>query len=271
MQWHINARRGPTMALLEAAPIGWLALASLFALVWLVQLRTRNAGLIDAVWSWTLGLLAVWYAGCGTAPPSLRLLLAVLGGLWGLRLGTHLLLRNHGKPEDGRYRRFREQWGAQAGRNMFWFFQFQSVFSMLLSISFAVVAWSPREPGSLCLAAAVALWLLSVTGEGVADWQLARFKRDPASAGQVCRRGLWRYSRHPNYFFECLHWLAYPLLAAGSPWWWLALGSPLVMAWLLLKLSGVPLTEAQSALSRPGYAGYIRTTSMLIPWPPKKN
>ena len=259
------------MSLFSTALTGLIGLVILFALVWLVQLRTRNAGLIDAVWAWTLGLLAAWYAWCGPAPAQLRVLLAVLGGAWGLRLGTHLFLRNHGKPEDGRYRRFREQWGAAADRNLFWFFQFQVLFSMLLSISFAVVAWSPAEPGSLCTAGAVLIWLLSVIGEAVADWQLEQFKKDPASKGQVCRRGLWFYSRHPNYFFECLHWLVYVLLAAGSSCWWLTLASPLIMAFLLLKLSGVPLTEAQSARSRPGYAEYIRTTSMLIPWPPKSS
>jgi steroid 5-alpha reductase family enzyme len=245
-------------------------LVALFSLTWLVQLRTRNAGLVDSVWSWTLGLLAAWYAWCGSAPAQLRVLLGLLGAAWGLRLGTHLLLRNHGKPEDGRYARFRQEWGADANRKMFWFFQFQVLFSMLLSISFAVVAWSPAEPGSLYTVAAVLLWLAAVAGEGLADWQLAQFKQDPANRGQVCRRGLWYYSRHPNYFFECLHWLVYPLLAAGNSWWWLSLGSPLVMAFLLLRLSGVPLTEAQSARSRPGYAEYIRTTSVLIPWPPKK-
>jgi len=259
------------MSLIEAALAALAGLAILFTLVWLVQLRTRNAGLIDAVWAWTLGLLAVWYACRGPAPAQMRLLLALLGGTWGLRLGTHLFLRNHGKPEDGRYRRFREQWGAAASRNLFWFFQFQVLFSMLLSVSFVVVAWSPAEPGSLCCAAAVLIWLLSVFGEGLADWQLEQFRKDPTSKGQVCRRGLWYYSRHPNYFFECLHWLAYVPLAAGSSFWWLTLASPLIMSWLLLKLSGVPLTEAQSALSRPGYTDYIRRTSMLIPWPPKRS
>jgi len=259
------------MSLIEAALAALAGLAILFTLVWLVQLRTRNAGLIDAVWAWTLGLLAVWYACRGPAPAPLRLLLALLGGTWGLRLGIHLFLRNHGKPEDGRYRRFREQWGAAADRNLFWFFQFQVLFSMLLSVSFAVVAWSPAGPGRLYSVAAVLIWLLSVLGEGLADWQLEQFRKDPASRGQVCRRGLWYYSRHPNYFFECLHWLAYVPLAAGSSFWWLTLAAPLIMSWLLLKLSGVPLTEAQSALSRPGYADYIRSTSMLIPWPPKRS
>jgi steroid 5-alpha reductase family enzyme len=249
---------------------GLATLAVLFSLVWLVQLRTRNAGLVDAVWSWSLGLLAVLYAACGTAPGTLRPLLAVLGGLWGLRLGTYLFLRNHNKPEDGRYRRLRQEWGERADRNMFWFFQVQVVFSMLLSLGFGAVAWSPVAPGPAWLLAAVLIWLASVIGEGVADWQLERFKRDPASRGQVCRRGLWNYSRHPNYFFECLHWLAYVPLAAAGPWWWLTLAPPAVMAFLLLKLSGVPVTEAQSARSRPGYADYIRTTSVLIPWPPRK-
>jgi steroid 5-alpha reductase family enzyme len=258
------------MSPFEAALLGYAGVALAFSLVWLVQLRTRDAGLIDSMWSWTLGLLAVWYAACGSATAPLRLMLAALGGAWGLRLGTHLFLRNHGKPEDGRYRRFRESWGAAANRNLFWFFQFQSVFSMLLSLSFAAVAWSPRQPAGPLLAAAAAIWLVAVLGEGLADWQLEHFKRRPGSRGQVCRDGLWRYSRHPNYFFECLHWLAYLPLAAASPWWWLTLAAPLVMAWLLLKLSGVPLTEAQSALSRPGYAEYMRSTSVLIPWPPKK-
>ena len=258
------------LSLSLTAASGGAALVLLFALTWAVQLRTRNAGLVDSVWAWSLGLLAAWYAACGPAPAPLRLLLGLLGAAWGLRLGTHLLLRNHGKPEDARYRRFREQWGPRTNRNMFWMFQFQVLFSMLLSASFAVVAWSPAQPAAPWLAAAVALWLLAVAGEGLADWQLERFKRRPGSAGQVCRDGLWRYSRHPNYFFECLHWLAYLPLAAASPWWWLTLAAPLVMAWLLLKLSGVPMVEAQSARTRAGYAEYMRSTSMLVPWPPKK-
>lgn len=258
------------MSVLSTALTGFAALTVLFSGVWLVQLRTRNAGLVDAVWSWSLGLLAVLYAACGTAPGSLRALLAVLGGLWGLRLGGYLFLRNHNKPEDGRYRRLRQDWGARADRNLFWFFQLQVVFSMLLSLGFGAVAWSPAAPRPAWLLVAVLVWLVSVIGEAAADWQLERFKRDPASRGQVCRRGLWNYSRHPNYFFECLHWLAYVPLAAAGPWWWLTLAPPAVMAFLLLKLSGVPVTEAQSARSRPGYAEYIRTTSVLIPWPPKR-
>lgn len=242
----------------------------LLSAVWAVQLRTRNAGLVDAVWSWCLGGLGVLCAAAGTAPAGTRLLLALLSGTWGLRLGTHLLLRNHGKPEDGRYRRFREQWGGRADFKLFWFFQLQALFAALLSIGFLPVAFRPEAPGPAALAAACGLWLAAVAGEGLADWQLERFKQDPANRGQVCRRGLWRYSRHPNYFFECLHWLAYLPLAYGAPLWWLALAPPAVMAFLLLKMSGIPLTEAHLVQSRPGYADYVRTTSAFVPWPPKK-
>jgi steroid 5-alpha reductase family enzyme len=106
-------------------------------------------------------------------------------------------------------------------------------------------------------------------GEGIADRQMERFRAAAANRGQVCRDGLWRYSRHPNYFFECVHWCAYVPLALGAPFGWVSLGAPLLMAWLLIRLSGVPLMEAEMARRKPGYADYLRTTSMLIPWPPK--
>jgi steroid 5-alpha reductase family enzyme len=118
------------------------------------------------------------------------------------------------------------------------------------------------------MAIAVAILLLSVCGEGLADAQLRRFKADPATRGRVCDAGLWRYSRHPNYFFECLHWLAYLPLAWGSALWPWSLIAPLVMVALLLKISGVPLLESEMARRKPGYAEYMRRTSMLIPWPP---
>ena len=255
---------------LPAAILGTLGVCLLLSLVWLIQRSTRNAGMVDPVWSWSLGLLGLWFAWTGTAPAQARVLLAVLAGGWGLRLGTHLFLRNLGKPEDGRYRRLREQWGADANRRMFWFFQLQAGFALLLSLGFIVIAWRPDAPGALWTALAVLIWLVSVGGEAIADGQLEQFKRDPANRGRVCRRGLWRYSRHPNYFFECLHWFAYVCLAAGAPWWWASLLPPAVMAFLLLRMSGIPITEAHLARSRPDYAEYIRTTSAFVPWPPKK-
>ena len=256
---------GPAFAI----GIGCVVVA--LSVVWWFQLRSHNANMVDPVWSWSLGWLGVFFAACGSAPVPLRVMLAVLAGLWGFRLGTHLYLRNHGKPEDGRYARFRRDWGDKADRNLFWFFQFQSVFSALLSLPFVVVAWRDDLPPTWAIVAAVAVWIVSVAGEGLADAQLARFKRLPGNKGKVNRTGLWRYSRHPNYFFECLHWFAYLFLSVGSGWWWVGLIAPAVMAFLLLRLSGIPITEAHMAHDRPEYAEYIRTTSAFIPWFPKKH
>lgn len=237
---------------------------------WLLQLRTRNAGLVDPIWAFTLGLLAVIYAVAGSAPVAVRFALGLMGGCWGLRLGLHLWLRNAGKPEDFRYAQFRAQWGAAADRNMFWFFQFQNVFTLLLSASaFMPVAFRADSPPAAAFAVSALIWLAAVAGEGLADRQMERFRANPDNRGQVCRDGLWRYSRHPNYFFECVHWLAYVPLAAGAPWGAAALLAPLVMASLLMKLSGVPLLEQEMLRRKPGYGDYVRTTSVLVPWWPR--
>lgn len=240
-------------------------------LAWMIQLRTRNAGLVDAIWAWTLGGLAALYAITGSAPLETRFVLGLMGGLWGLRLGTHLWRRNYGKAEDFRYADFRARWGTRANFNMFWFFQFQNIFTLLLSASaFMAVAYRPDAPSSLAIVCAGLIWLTSVAGEAIADSQMETFRGNPANKGRVCRDGLWRWSRHPNYFFECLHWVAYVPLAIGAPWGWTALAAPLVMAFLITKLSGMPILEAEMAKRKAGYADYIRTTSALIPWPPKQ-
>ena len=237
---------------------------------WLLQLRTRNAGLVDPIWAFTLGFIAVVYAVAGSAPDATRLAVGLMGAAWGLRLGVHLWLRNAGKPEDFRYAQYRAQWGAQADRNMFGFFQFQNVFTLMLSASaFMPAVFRENDPPLANFALAALLLAVAVAGEGLADRQMERFRANPANRGRVCRQGLWNYSRHPNYFFECVHWLAYVPLAAGAPWGWAALAAPLVMATLLTRLSGVPLLEEDLIKRKPEYADYIRTTNALIPWPPK--
>jgi steroid 5-alpha reductase family enzyme len=250
--------------------IGIFAVALSLATVWVLQRRSHNANLVDPIWSWSLGALGIWLAIAGAGPDALRTLLAVLPGLWALRLGLHLFKRNHNKPEDARYARFRKRWGEHADRNLFWFFQVQTIFAALLSLPFVVIAWRDDLPPTWALAIAIGVWIVSVAGESISDAQLARFKRDPANQGRVNREGLWRYSRHPNYFFECLHWVTYLFLCVGTTWWWVGLIPPAVMAFLLLKVSGIPMVEARMAHDRPGYADYIRTTSAFIPWPPKK-
>nr|WP_041675532.1 DUF1295 domain-containing protein [Ramlibacter tataouinensis] len=249
--------------------LAWLALALLFTAVWAAQLRTGNASIIDAWWAWSLGGIGVFYAWASPGDLATRLLAGTMLAVWGLRLGTYIHRRGQGQPEDGRYTRLREEHGAPANGWMLGFFLLQTVFSMLLSLGPLVAMGRMDRPHAALLVLAVVIWIVAVIGEAVADHQLAAFKRDPAHRGQVCRAGLWRYSRHPNYFFECLHWAAYVPLALGAAWGWLALLPPAVMAFLLLKLSGLPVTEAQAARTRPGYAEYIRTTSALIPWPPR--
>jgi steroid 5-alpha reductase family enzyme len=256
------------VAIIAASALG-LALA--FSIVWLWQLRTNNAGMIDPVWAGALGAVAVFAGVASNGAPLNRVLVAACGGAWGMRLAVHLWRRNHGKPEDARYRQFRDQWATAAPRHFFWFFQLQALIALLLAVAFFVPAASRMTVPIENAVGAVAVWLIAACGEARADRQLARFNSDGRHRNQVCRVGLWRYSRHPNYFFECVHWLAYTVLSIRLPWGWLTIAPPLLMAWLLVKVSGVPLLEAHLTRTRAGYDEYIRTTSVLIPWPPARD
>jgi steroid 5-alpha reductase family enzyme len=154
---------------------------------------------------------------------------------------------------------------------MFWFFQSQAVACAVFAVPLLLALLNERPLGWLD-ALAVVIWLAAVTGETLADRQLARFRHDQRNRGRVCRSGLWAWSRHPNYFFEWLHWWSYVCLAWGAPWGWLAVIGPAVMLYLLLRLTGIPPTEAQAVRSRgEAYREYQRTTSAFIPWPPRRS
>lgn len=246
----------------------WLLAALMMTLGWQWQRRRSNAGIVDVLWAAGVGGSAALLAITGNGAVWTRAALALLGGAWGLRLSLHLWRRVRGEAEDGRYRSLRAHWqGAQW--KFFAFFQFQAFLIVLFALPFAAVARNPQA-STPWLVAAVALWLLSVLGESIADAQLARFRNDPSNRGRTCRDGLWRYSRHPNYFFEWLHWFAYVVLATGSPlfaWSWIG---PVVMLVSLNWLTGIPFVEAQSLRSRgDDYRDYQRTTSRFIPWMPK--
>ncbi|ROO37522.1 DUF1295 domain-containing protein [Salinisphaera orenii] len=258
------------MTPLAAFGIGLAIAAALLTVVWIIQLFTRNAGLVDVVWSAAVGLIAAAYALLGDAPAAARILLAALALTWALRLAGHLAKRMRGAPEDSRYAAARRAWGARADLYMLGFFLFQALIAAVLSIPFLVVAYMPEAPSLGVALAAIAVWFVSVVGEGTADTQLHRFKQRPENRGRVCAEGLWRYSRHPNYFFESLHWVTYVVLAIGAPYWWATLASPLIMAGLLLKVSGIPTIENKAAADkREGHDEYVRRTSAFIPWPPK--
>ena len=246
-----------------------LVMVVVMTMGWHWQRRHGNAGIVDVLWAAGLGIAALLMAATGRGALLPRVLLALLGGLWSWRLAAHLWHRVRTEPEDGRYRHLREHWKGSQGK-FFLFFQAQALLVLLFALPFAAVAANPVKIADVWTAIGVALWLLSVALESVADRQLAAFRADPAHRGKTCREGWWRYSRHPNYFFEWLHWFSYVALAVGSPIAWLAWSGPLVMYVFLRWISGVPYTEAQALRTRSEeYRAYQQTTPMLFPWFPR--
>lgn len=249
--------------------VGWAALGAFFAGLWAVQRRTKDASLVDVGWAAGLGAMALLCAAVLPGDPARRALVGAMGALWSARLAWHLYVdRVRGKAEDGRYAALRASWGGDAQRNFFWFFQAQGALAALLALPFAALAARPGPLGPADAAGAV-LWLVAVGGEAAADRTLAAFRADPANKGRVCREGLWRYSRHPNYFFEWTHWLAYAAMAPADWRVWL---SPALMLYFLLRVTGIPATEEQALRSRgEEYRRYRRETSMFIPWFPRRD
>lgn len=240
-----------------------------FAAIYLLCRRIDNYGFVDVAWSYSFAALAAFYALNATGWGPRRAVIGTMVCLWSLRLGSHLLRRvaGHHPEEDGRYQQLRLDWSANFHPRMFGFFQMQALSVVLLGLPFLLSVRNPAPALHPLEIAGLALWLIALLGEGLADTQLNAFKRDPANRGKVCRRGLWNYSRHPNYFFEWLVWVAYALFALASDWGWLGILSPLCILWLLLRVTGIPLTEEQSVRSKgDAYRAYQRTTSVFVPW-----
>jgi cyclopropane-fatty-acyl-phospholipid synthase len=239
----------------------------LMVLLWVVQWLRRDAGIVDVGWATALGGLAVFYAAAADGALPHRAVIGTLGGLWGLRLAQYLLFdRVVGKPEDGRYQTLRARWGDRAHRNFLIFFEAQAVLDVVLSLPFLLAARNPAPTLHALEYVGAGLWVVALLGESTADRQLARFRAHPANRRKTCRIGLWRYSRHPNYFFEWLIWCAYGLIALPAPHGWLGLASPAIMLYFLFRLTGIPATERHALKSRDDYAEYQRTTSRFVPW-----
>ncbi len=239
------------------------------ALVWVWSYNIKNAGVVDIFWSYNFPIIALilWMFASGF--PLRKNILCGMVVFAGVRLGTHLAIRvlKHMRQEEPRYAQIRKEWGKNAEPKMFGFFQMQAISNVLLAIPFFISAMNTSAEISPLEYAGVALWLISVIGESVADRQLSAFKKDPANKGKVCDTGLWGYSRHPNYFFEWLMWVSYFVFALASPYGYLAIISPAIILYLLLKVTGIPMTEEQSLRTKgEAIKRYQAKVSVFVPW-----
>lgn len=251
--------------------LGSLAiLLACMVILWVISIFIRNASIVDPFWG-TAFVISAWYFHYQTSDgdPARAALLVILVTVWGLRLSIYLLWRNWSHGEDHRYRAFRKRYGPQR----YWWVSFFQTFMLQ-----GILAWIISAPllgaqiqgGSLNLLDYLALvvWLVGFVFEAGSDWQLARFRADPANRGQLLTTGFWRYSRHPNYFGDATCWWAFGLLSLSAGSYLAALGA-LVMTGLIIRVSGVALLERTLVKSKPGYEEYARRTSGFIPWPPR--
>ena len=247
-----------------------ISLALQFGL-WIVSVRKNNAGWVDFGWSSGMALSGVVLLL--TVPLTVRsVLVSVLFIGWAVRLASHVLFDRllKGKPEDDRYRNLREHWGDHANLHFMWFFLGQALLVGLFMLPALTVATRQGPAPDVLDILGLLLALLAIGGESLSDRQLAKFRADHSTKGKVCTRGFWRYSRHPNYFFEWLHWWGYVIMGLGSPLWFLTLVGPVFMYIFLRYVTGVPHAERQSLSSRgDAYRDYQKTTPVFFPWKPQ--
>lgn len=253
---------------LEVALAGLAVVLAAMTVLWLISLKIEDVSIVDPFWGPGFLLVTVCYVALTTDPGPRAWLVLVLVALWALRLGVHLLGRNLRSGEDSRYAAMRERGGASFPMvSLFTVFWLQAVLLWIISAPLFAAVTSGEALGMLDLVGAAVL-LTGIVLEAVADRQLKAFKADPANRGQVLDSGLWRYSRHPNYFGNAVLWWGAYLIAVAAGGAWTVFG-PLLMTFLLLKVSGVTLLERGMEERRPGYADYVRRTSAFVPWPPK--
>lgn len=260
------------MSFLEAYLIGLAVVMGFMALLWLVSLVLRNSSIVDPFWG-TGFVIANWvyFALTPDGFAGRKWLIAVLVTIWGLRLSLYLLWRNWGKPEDFRYQKFRSDAGPK-----WWWYSFFKIFALqglllwIISAPLLAAQISPTPDRLTILdVLAVLVWAVGFFFEAVGDFQLARFKANPANKGKLLDRGVWHYTRHPNYFGDATQWWAYYLIALVAGGWWTIFG-PIIMTTLLRRVSGVTLLEKTLTNTKPGYKEYVERTNAFIPWFPKK-
>lgn len=260
------------MTFLEIFGITGLVILGYMTLIWVASLIVRNSSIVDIFWG--LGFVVAAWVYFAMTPQGFidrKLLLLTLVTIWGLRLSVYILLRNWGKEEDFRYRKWRDEAGSQWWwRSFFKVFLLQGFLLWIISTPLLAAQISPTPVGLIWLDyVAVVVWVVGFFFESVGDWQLARFKANPENKGKVLRNGVWRYTRHPNYFGDATQWWAYFLVAAAAKGAWTVF-SPILMTALLMRVSGVTMLEKTLKDTKPGYREYIETTSAFVPWFPRK-
>ncbi len=253
-------------------PVAVFAVSLMF-FIWWLALRVNNLGIVDIAWSAAFAPVAIFCALATHGDPARRWLICTMAALWSLRLGTHLYFRvtGHHPQEDVRYGQMRVQWGGSLKSKALIFFELQAALIVLLSTPFLVACLNPRPGISTLEWAGVGGWFVALVGESLADRQLKAFRSRPENHGKVCQTGLWNYSRHPNYFFEWLVWVAFFLFAWDSPGGCWTVLCPALMLFFLLRVTGIPLTEELSLKSKgDAYREYQSTTSAFVPWFKKK-
>jgi len=258
------------LAFVGALVFAAVAMSAVMALATQIERRTGNSGWIDVVWTFGLGATGVLGAllPFGDGPIARRVLVAVLALAWALRLGLHIANRTRGITEDPRYAKLRRDWGEQADAQMARMLQMQAQASIPLALGIVLAAHNPAPSPGWQDAVGVIVFIVGIAGGAVADQQLRVFAR--SGQGGICDRGLWSWSRHPNYFFECVLWCAYAVIAAGYPLGWVALLAPACITLLLVRISGIPpLEEHMLAKHGAAYRAYQDRTSALVPLPPK--
>jgi steroid 5-alpha reductase family enzyme len=250
---------------------GVAAAIGLIVLVWLLRLHLRDASIIDVFWGLGFVLIAGLCLALGNGAPGQRILLALMATVWGVRLAVHIGRRNHGRAEDFRYTRLRRRDGDRFWlTSLYRVYLVQAVLMWVVALPVEVGSAGGRQAGRGWLDwVGVAVWAVGLAFEAVGDAQLVRFTADPANGHRVLDRGLWRLTRHPNYFGDVVAWWGIGIvgLGAGGAWW--ALTGPAVNTLILARLTGKPLLEATIGERRPGYAEYIARTSGFIPLPPR--
>ncbi len=238
-----------------------------FAFIWAEKLN--NFSIVDTFWTINFALIAVFIFIHANGFILRKAIVCSLALIWSLRLCLHLSQRifSHIKEEEGRYKQLRIDWAKHLNVKFFIFFQMQAFSNVLLALPFFIIGINTNEQMCWLEYVGAAIWLISIVGEAVADWQLKNFKQNAANKGKVCEAGLWNYSRHPNYFFQLMLWIGVFIFAINSPFGWWAIISPLSIGYLLFKVTGIPMTEEQALKSKPAaYKKYQQTTSMFIPW-----